>query len=124
MPGVEDLFDDAADESDDGEDYDPNAAAADQAEEAADGEEGASPPGSPEGEGDDLEDSSGGQWAEATRCSCCFVSLPMPSKPAAGDVAACSVPQLCSFVAPLSRGQAPRSVGVCSNGSQCCTALC
>lgn len=62
MPGVEDLFDDAADESDDGGDYKPGAgAAADEAEEAAEGEEGedGSPPGSPEGEGDDLEDSSG-----------------------------------------------------------------
>ena len=100
MPGVEDLFDDAADESDDGEDYDPNAAAADQAEEAADGEEGASPPGSPEGEGDDLEDSSGGQWAEATRCSCCFVRCPCPVNLQQGMLPPAA---LHKFAAPLHR---------------------
>ena len=103
MPGVEDLFDDAADESDDGEDYDPNAAAADQAEEAADGEEGGSPPGSPEGEGDDLEDSSGGQQAVCPQLL--LSALLMPSAPAAEDVALCSIPRVCSFLAPLLRGR-------------------
>ncbi len=44
MPDINDMLNDAAEEeSDDGEDFEP----------------GGSPPASPEGEGDDLEDSSG-----------------------------------------------------------------
>lgn len=65
MASLKDLFDDAADESDDGEDFKPG----DEAEEAAEGEEG-SPPPSPEGEGDDLEDSSGELWPRRSCFSC------------------------------------------------------
>ena len=109
MPGVEDLFDDAADESDDGEDYEPNAAAADQAEEAADGEEGASPPGSPEGEGDDLEDSSGRQQAKqnSLRCCCKLLSAQlMPVKLQRGKLPRAA---FCKLAALQPRDQGHRS---------------